>query len=202
MQPLSFACDAVENLTGTRCLDRTLGYGNDLVRAALKETATDGALLTGSKGSGSLMTKATRRRIFTRVAQGDAHTANGVDANALALAKGSKKLLHGGLLGCQLLLIRTIERRTPTASFHDRTGRLGVHSLTRRRNLIFMRALGASLRCLILVPTRAGTLALSRLTLRIQRRLGFLRRFSLPRLLSRLDQSTTTLRSARDSAMN
>ncbi len=24
MQPLSFACDAVENLTGTRCLDRTL----------------------------------------------------------------------------------------------------------------------------------------------------------------------------------
>ena len=108
MQPLSFACDAVENLTGTRCLDRTLGYGNDLVRAALKETATDSTLLTGSKGSGGLMAKTARRRIFARVAQGDAHTANGVDANALALAKGSKKLLHGGLLGCQLLLIRTI----------------------------------------------------------------------------------------------
>ena len=183
MQPLSFACDAVENLTGTRCLDRTLGYGNDLVRAALKETATDSTLLTGSKGSGGLMAKTARRRIFARVAQGDAHTANGVDANALALAKGSKKLLHGGLLGCQLLLIRTIERRTPTASFHDRTGRLGVHSLTRRRNLIFMRALGASLRCLILVPTRAGTLGLSlalgRLTLRVLRRLAFLRRFFL-----------------------
>ena len=86
MQPLSFACDAVENLTGARCLDRAFGNSNDSVRAALKETATDGALLTGSKGSGSLMTKATRRRIFTRVAQGDPHTANGVDANTLALA--------------------------------------------------------------------------------------------------------------------
>ena len=30
MQPLSFACDAVENLTGARRLDRTFGYGNDL----------------------------------------------------------------------------------------------------------------------------------------------------------------------------
>ena len=49
MQPLSFACDAVENLTGARCLDGAFGYGNDLVRAALKETATDSALLTGSK---------------------------------------------------------------------------------------------------------------------------------------------------------
>ena len=66
MQPLSFACDAVENLTGARCLDGAFGCGNDFVRAALKETATDGALLTGSKGSGSLMTKATRRRIFAR----------------------------------------------------------------------------------------------------------------------------------------
>ena len=65
------------------------------------------------------MAKTARRRIFARVAQGDAHTANGVDANALALAKGSKKLLHGGLLGRQLLLIRTIERRAPTTSFHD-----------------------------------------------------------------------------------
>ena len=143
------------------------------------------------------MTKATRLRIFTRVAQGDSHTANGVDANTLALAKSSKKLLHSSLLGGELLLIRTIERRAPTASFHDRTGGLGVHSLTRRRNPIFMRVLGASLRCLILVPTRAGTLglslALSRLTLRIQRRLGFLRRFFLPRPLSRLDQSTTSL---------
>ena len=183
MQPLSFACDAVENLTGTRCLDRTLGYGNDLVRAALKETATDSTLLTGSKGSGGLMAKTARRRIFARITQGDAHTANGVDANTLALAKSSKKLLHGGLLDGELLLIRTIERRTPTASFHDGTRRLGVHSLTRRRNPIFMRALGASLRCLILVPTRAGTLGLSlalgRLTLRVLRRLGFLRRFFL-----------------------
>ena len=183
MQPLSFACDAVENLTGTRCLDRTLGYGNDLVRAALKETATDSTLLTGSKGSGSLMTKATRRGIFTRVAQGDAHTTNGVDANTLALAKGSKKLLHSSLLGRQLLLIRTIERRAPTASFHDGTRRLGINGLARRRNRILIRALGASLRCLILVPTRAGTLGLSlalgRLTLRVLRRLGFLRRFFL-----------------------
>lgn len=90
MQPLSFACDAVENLTGTRCLDGAFGYGNDLVRAALKETATDSALSAGGKGSGGLMAKPARRRIFARVAQGDAHTANGVDANTLALAKSSK----------------------------------------------------------------------------------------------------------------
>ena len=183
MQPLSFACDAVENLTSARRLDGAFGYGNDLVRAALKETATDSALLTGSKGSGSLMTKATRRRIFTRVAKGDAHTANRIDSNALALTKLGKQLLHSSLLSRQLLFIRTIERRAPTARFHDRTGRLGVHGLTRRRNPIFMRALGASLRCLILVPTRAGTLGLSlalgRLTLRVLRRLGFLRRFFL-----------------------
>ena len=138
------------------------------------------------------MTKATRRGIFTRVAQGDAHTTNGVDANTLTLAKSSKKLLHSSLLGGELLLIRTIERRTPTASFHDRTGRLGVHSLTRRRNPIFMRALGASLRCLILVPTRAGTLGLSRLAFCSFRRLGFRRRFLLLRPLSRLHQSTTS----------
>ena len=183
MQPLSFACDAVENLTGTRRLDRTLGHGNDSVRAALKETATDSALPTGSKGSGSLMTKATRRRIFTRVAQGDAHTANGINGDALTLTKRSKKLLRSSLLSCQLLFIRTIERRTPTARFHDRTGRLGVHSLTRRRNLIFMRALGASLRRFIPASTRVRTLGLSlalgRLTLRVLRRLGFLRRFFL-----------------------
>ena len=146
MQTLSFACDAVENLTGTRRLDRTLGYGNDLVRAALKETAADSALLTGSKGGGSLMAKATRRRIFTRVAQGDAHTANRINGDTLTLTKRGKKLLHSSLLSCQLLFIRTIERRAPTARFHDRTGRLGVHSLTCRRNRIFMRALGASLR--------------------------------------------------------
>ena len=197
MQPLSFACDAVENLTGARCLDGAFGHGNDSVRTALKEAAADSALLTGSKGSGSLMTKTTRRRILARVAQGDAHTANGVDANTLALAKSSKKLLHSSLLSCQLLFIRTIERRAPTASFHDRTGRLGVHNLTRRRNRIFMRALGASLRCLILAPTRTGalglSLALGRLTLRILRRLGFLRRFFLLRPLSRLNQSTTSL---------
>ena len=175
MQPLSFACDAVENLTGTRRLDRTLGYGNDLVRAALKETATDSALPTGSKGSGSLMTKATWRRIFARVAQGDTHTANRVNGDTLTLTKRSKKLLHSSLLGRQLLFIRTIERSAPTARFHDRTGRLGVHSLTCRQNRIFMRALGASLRCLVLAPTRAGALSLSlaldRLTLRILRRL-------------------------------
>ena len=175
MQPLSFACDAVENLTSARRLDRTLGYGNDLVRAALKETATDSALLTGSKGSGSLMAKATRRRIFTRIAQGHAHTANRINSDTLTLTERSKKLLHSSLLSCQLLFIRTIERRAPTTRFHDRTGRLGVHSLTYRRNRIIMRALGTSLRCLVLAPTRAGALSLSlaldRLALRILRRL-------------------------------
>lgn len=138
VQTLGLMRDAVENLTGTRRLDRTLGYGNDLVRAALKETAADSALLTGGKGSGGLMAKTSRRRIFAWVAQGDAHTANGIDANALALTELSKQLLHSSLLGRQLLLIRTIERRASTTSFHDRTGRLGVHSLTRRRNRIFM----------------------------------------------------------------
>ena len=196
MQPLSFACDAVENLTGTRRLDRTLGYGNDLVRATLKKAAADSALLTGGKGGGSLMTKATRRRILARVAQGDAHTTNGIDSNALTLAKRGKKLLHSSLLGGELFLIRTIERRAPTTSFHDRTGRLWVHSLTRRRNLIFMRALGASLRGLVLAPTRAGTLGLSlalgRFAFCSFRRLGFRRRFPLLRPLSRLHKSTTS----------
>ena len=56
-----------------------------------------------------------------------------------------------------------------------------------------MRALGASPRSLIPVPTRAGTLGLSRLTPHVLRRLGFLRRFLLLRPLSRLDQSTTSL---------
>ena len=197
MQPLSFACDAVENLTGTRRLDGAFGYGNDLVRAALKETATDSALLTGSKGSGGLMAKTARRRIFARVAQGDTHATNRIYSNALTLTKRSKKLLHSSLLGGELLLIRTIERRTPTASFHDRTGGLGVHSLTRRRNRILVRALGASLRRFIPASTRVRTLGLGlafgRLTLRIQRRLGFRRRFLLRRPLSRLDQSTTSL---------
>ena len=196
MQPLSFACDAVENLTSARRLDRTLGYGNDLVRAALKETATDSALPTGSKGSGSLMTKATWRRIFARVAQGDTHTANRVNGDTLTLTKRSKKLFHSSLLSCQLLFIRTIERRAPTTRFHDRTGRFGVYGLTCRRNRIFMRALGASLRCLILAPTRAGTLGLSlalgRLAFCSFRRLGFRRRFLLLRPLSRLHQSTTS----------
>ena len=49
MQPLSFACDAVENLTGARCLDGAFGYGNDLVRAALKETAPDSAFFAGGQ---------------------------------------------------------------------------------------------------------------------------------------------------------
>ena len=142
------------------------------------------------------MTKATWRRIFARVAQGDAHTANGVDANTLALTEPSKQLLHSSLLGRQLLLIRTIERRAPTARFHNRTGRLGVHSLTRRRNRIFMRALGASLRYLVLAPTRAGTLGLSpalgRFAFCSFVRLGFRRRFLLFRPLSRLHQSTTS----------
>ena len=191
VQALSFTRDAVKNLSGARYLDGAFGHGNDSVRTALKEAAADSALLTGSKGSGSLMTKTTRRRILARVAQGDAHTANGVDANTLALAKSSKKLLHSSLLSCQLLFIRTIERRAPTASFHDRTGRLGVHSLARRRNRIFMRALEASLRCLVLAPTRTGALGLS-LALRILRRLGFLGRFFLLRPFSRFDQSTTS----------
>ena len=183
VQALSFTRDAVKNLSGARCLDGAFGYGNDLVRAALKETATDSALLTGSKGSGGLMAKTARRRIFARVAQGDTHATNRIYSNALTLTKRSKKLLHSSLLGGELLLIRTIERRTPTASFHDGTRRLGINGLTRRRNRILIRALGAILRCLIVVPTRAGTLGLSlalgRLTLRVLRRLGFLRRFFL-----------------------
>ena len=87
MQTFGLARNAVENLTSAWRLDRTLGYGNDLVRAALKETATDSALLTGSKGGGSLMTKTTRRRILARIAQGDTHTTNRIDNNVLTLAK-------------------------------------------------------------------------------------------------------------------
>ena len=197
MQTFGLASDAVENLTSARRLDRAFRNSNDPVRPTFKKAAADSALFAGSKRSGSLMTKTTRRRILARVAQGNTHTANGINGNTLALTELSKQLLHSSLLGRQLLLIRTIERRAPTASFHDRTGRLGVHNLTRRRNRIFMRALGASLRCLILAPTRTGalglSLALGRLTLRILRRLGFRRRFFLLRPLSRLDQSTTSL---------
>ena len=196
MQPLSFACDAVENLTGARCLDGAFGYGNDLVRAALKETATDSALLTGSKGSGGLMAKTARRRIFARVAQGDTHATNRIYSNALTLTKRSKKLLHSSLLSCQLLFIRTIERRASATSSHDGTGRLGIHSLTRRRNRIFMRTLGASLRRFVSASTRVRTLGLSpalgRFAFCSFRRLGFRRRFLLLRPLNRLHQSTTS----------
>ena len=82
------------------------------------------------------MTKTTRRRILARVAQGNTHTANGIDSNALTLAKRSKKLLHGSLLSCQLLFVRTIKRRAPTAGFHDGTRRLGIHDLSRRLSRI------------------------------------------------------------------
>ena len=196
VQALGLTRDAVEDLSGARCLDGAFRNSNDSVCAALKKAAADSALSAGGKGGGSLMTKTTRRRIFARVAQGDAHTANGVDANTLALAKSGKKLLHSSLLGRQLLFIRTIERRAPTASFHDRTGGLGVHSLTRRRNLIFMRALGANLRRFVSASTRVRTLGLSpalgQFAFCSFRRLGFRRRFLLLRPLSRLDQSTTS----------
>ena len=192
MQTFGLASDAVENLTSARRLNGAFGNGDDFVRPTFKKAAADSALFAGSKRSGSLMTKTTRRRIFTRVSQGDSHTANGVDANALALAELSKQLLHSSLLGRQLLLIRTIECRTPTTSFHDRTGRLGIHGLTRRLSRILARAFGANVRRLIPALTRARTLGLN-LALRILRRLGFLRRFFLFRPLSRLDQSTTSL---------
>ena len=192
VQALSFTRDAVKNLPGARCLDRAFGNSNDSVRAALKKAAADSALFARGKGSGGLMAKTARRRIFTRVAQGDVHTANGVDANTLALAKSSKKLLHNSLLGRQLLFIRTIERRAPTAGFHDGTRRLGIDGLMSGPGRLFMRMLGTSLRCLILAPTKAGALALGRLTLRVLRRLGFRRRFLLLRPLSRLHQSTTS----------
>ena len=196
MQALGLTRDAVEDLSGARCLNGAFGNSNDSVRATFKKAAADSALFAGGKGSGGLMTKTTRSRIFARVAQGDSHTANGVDANTLALAKSSKKLLHNSLLSCQLLFIRTIERRAPPASFHDRTGRLGVYSLTRRRNRIFMRALGASLRRFVSASTRVRTLSLSpalgRFAFCSFRRLGFRRRFLLLQTLSRLHQSTTS----------
>ena len=183
VQTFGLACDAVEDLARTGSLDRALGNGDDLVRAALKKAAADSALLAGGKGGGSLMAKTTRRRILARIAQGNTHTANRINGDTLTLTKRSKKLLHSSLLSCQLLFIRTIERRASATRFHNRTGRLGVRSPARRRNWILMRALGASLRCLIPAPTRAGTLGLSlalgRLTLRVLRRLGFLRRFFL-----------------------
>lgn len=119
VQALSFTRDAVKNLSGARCLDRAFGNSNDSVRATFKKAAADSALFAGGKGSGGLMAKTARRRVFALVAQGDAHTANGVDGYALAFTKRGKKLLHSSLLGCQLLFIRTIERRAPTASFHD-----------------------------------------------------------------------------------
>lgn len=75
------------------------------------------------------MTKATRRRIFTRVAQGDTHATNRIYSNALALAELSKQLLHSSLLGRQLLLIRTIERRAPTQAFMMEQGDLGSTAL-------------------------------------------------------------------------
>ena len=143
------------------------------------------------------MAKTTRRRIFARVAQSNVHTANGIDGYALTLAKSSKKFIHSSLLGRQLLLIRPVERRASTASFHDGTRRLGINGLMSGPGRLIMRALGTSLRRLILAPTKAGALGLSLAfgwpALRILRRLGFLGRFFLLRPLSRLDQSTTSL---------
>ena len=86
VQALSFTRDAVKNLPGTRYLDGAFRNSNDSVRATLKKAAADSALFARGKGSGGLMAKTARRRIFARVAQGDPHTANGVDANTLALA--------------------------------------------------------------------------------------------------------------------
>ena len=90
-----------------------------------------------------------------------------------------------GLAGslATVLFIRTIERRAPTASFHDGTRRLGVHSLTRRRNRIIMRALGTSPRRFVPASARVRTLGLSPVLGRFAfcsfRRLGFRRRFLL-----------------------
>ena len=143
------------------------------------------------------MTKTTRRRILTGVAQSDTHTANGINGDALALTKLGKQLFHGSLLGSELLLIRTIKRRAPTTSLHDGTRRFGIHGFTSRLSRILMRALSASRRFLASTLTSTRTLALSlvlsRLILRILRRLRFLRRFRLLRPLSRLDQSTPSL---------
>ena len=143
------------------------------------------------------MPKTTRRRIFARIAQGNTHTANGIDDDALALAKRCKQLLHSSLLSGKLLFIRTIERRASTTSPHDGTRRLGIHSLTSRLSRILMRVLSASRRFLAPTLTSARTLALClalvRFNLCILRRLGFLRRFRLLRTLSRLDQSTPSL---------
>lgn len=206
MQTFGLASDAVENLAGSRRLDGAFGHGNDSVRTALKEATADSALLTGSKGSGSLMTKTARSRIFARIAQGNTHTANGIRGNTLALTELSKQLFHSSLLGRQLLLIRTIDRRASTTSPHDGTRRLGIHGLSRRRNRIFMWALGASLRCLVLAPTRAGTLglslALSRLAFAALEDLDFVEDFSSFDPSAASTKARRALRSARDSAIN
>ena len=197
MQALGLASDAVENLTSTRRLDRTLGHGNNLVRAALKETATNSTFLTRSKRSRSLMTKTARRRILTLIAQGNAHTANGINDDALALTKLGKQLLHSSLLSSELLLIRTIKRRAPTTSLHDGTRRFGIHGFTSRLGRVPIRTPRASFEIFGSSLTSARTLtlclALVRFTLRILGRLRFLRRFRLLRPLSRLDQSTPSL---------
>ena len=191
MQPLSFASDAIKNLTSPGSLNRTLGHGNNLVRTALKEATANGTLLTRSKGGRSLMAKTTRRRILTGVAQGDTHAANGINDDALALTKLGKQLFHGSLLGSELLLIRTIKRRAPTTSLHDGTRRFGIHGFTSRLSRILMRALSASRRFLASTLTSARTLvlclALVGFTLRILSRLRFLRSLFLLRPLSRLD---------------
>lgn len=54
VQTLGLARDAVENLARTRGLDRALGNGDDLVRAALKKAAADSASLPGAKGVAAL----------------------------------------------------------------------------------------------------------------------------------------------------
>ena len=196
VQALGLTRNAVKNLTGSRCLDGAFGNSDDSVCAALKKAAADSAPFAGGKGSGGLMAKTTRRRIFARVAQSNVHTANGIDGYALTLAKSSKKFIHSSLLGRQLLLIRPVERRASTASFHDGTGRLGINGLMSGPGRLIMRALGTSLRRLILAPTKAGalglSLALGRLAFCSFRIIGFLRRFLLLRPLSRLHQSTTS----------
>jgi len=71
VQALGLTRDAVEDLSGARCLDRAFGNSNDSVRATFKKAASNRALFAGGKGSGGLLGKNTGRRQYgeNRVAQ-------------------------------------------------------------------------------------------------------------------------------------
>ena len=75
------------------------------------------------------MTEGAGARILARVAERDAHAADGIDLDALVRADRGEELLHSRLFGGQLLLVGTVERDAAAAFMHDGAGAAGIDAL-------------------------------------------------------------------------